>query len=624
MTLMIKRGSLFCILCVLLTKVSAQNQRDTMDLQELDEVVVSDSRFPIKRENSGKTVIKIGLKELENNQGKTVAEIINSKSGIEINGSRGRQGEVLGVFARGGRGRQVLILIDGIRVSDPSSFSQEYDLRLLTTSNIESIEIIKGAASTLYGMSAATAVINITSKKVSDKKISGDFQSSIGTNQSSFEQNYNIADFSNTASISGTLESFTYSLGFSNVYTNGLSSIITEANEEDPFSRYNMDLKLGYAFNDKINLTIYANQTNLNSAYDESFGLIDAPYNFLTEQKRLGLSSKWSYEKGDLNLNGSFTNYKSDNRSAFPSMFEGNNYVVDLFNRYTFDHRIYTILGVNYNLDRAEAEGTQEFSLIDPYANLVYVSPFGININAGLRLNLHSEYGSHLVYNINPSYSFGIDEGYLKFMGSYATSYITPSLSQLFGMFGANPLLEPETNRTAEGGLEYKANDSFRLSALYFNRKEDNFVFFDNTLSQYFNASNTIKVQGFEAELAWVPLKKMNLTTNYTFTERKGDSAIRIPKHSFNAALSYSFSARTYTSLSYSYIGKRLDTDFNTFDDEVLDPFSTFGFYISREVMANKLKFFLNVENVFNTNFTEVIGFTTRGRNLRLGLSLKL
>jgi len=621
---MIKRGSLFCILCVLLTKVSAQNQRDTMDLQELDEVVVSDSRFPIKRENSGKTVIKIGLKELENNQGKTVAEIINSKSGIEINGSRGRQGEVLGVFARGGRGRQVLILIDGIRVSDPSSFSQEYDLRLLTTSNIESIEIIKGAASTLYGMSAATAVINITSKKVSDKKISGDFQSSIGTNQSSFEQNYNIADFSNTASISGTLESFTYSLGFSNVYTNGLSSIITEANEEDPFSRYNMDLKLGYAFNDKINLTIYANQTNLNSAYDESFGLIDAPYNFLTEQKRLGLSSKWSYEKGDLNLNGSFTNYKSDNRSAFPSMFEGNNYVVDLFNRYTFDHRIYTILGVNYNLDRAEAEGTQEFSLIDPYANLVYVSPFGININAGLRLNLHSEYGSHLVYNINPSYSFGIDEGYLKFMGSYATSYITPSLSQLFGMFGANPLLEPETNRTAEGGLEYKANDSFRLSALYFNRKEDNFVFFDNTLSQYFNASNTIKVQGFEAELAWVPLKKMNLTTNYTFTERKGDSAIRIPKHSFNAALSYSFSARTYTSLSYSYIGKRLDTDFNTFDDEVLDPFSTFGFYISREVMANKLKFFLNVENVFNTNFTEVIGFTTRGRNLRLGLSLKL
>ncbi|MEP0131956.1 TonB-dependent receptor plug domain-containing protein [Eudoraea sp.] len=621
---MMKRYSLFCILCVLLTTVSAQSQRDSMELQELDEVVVSDSRFPLKRENSGKTVIKIGLKELENNQGKTVAEIINIKSGIEITGSRGRQGEVLGVFARGGRGRQILILIDGIRVSDPSSFSQEYDLRLLAASNIESIEIIKGAASTLYGMSAATAVINIRSKKASNKKISGDFQSSIGTNQSSSEQNYNISDFSNTASVTGTLDSFTYSLGFSNVYTNGLSSIVTETNEEDPFSRYNIDLKFGYTFNDRVNLTIYANQTNLNSAYDESFGLIDAPYTFITEQKRLGLSSKWTYEKGDLNLNGSFTNYKSDNRSAFPSMFEGNNYVVDLFNRYTFDDSIYAILGVNYNLDRAEVEGTQEFSLVDPYANLVYISSFGLNINAGLRLNLHSEYGSHVVYNINPSYSIALEEGYLKFMGSYATSYITPSLSQLFGMFGANPLLEPETNRTAEGGLEYKANETLRLSALYFNRKEDNFVFFDNTLFQYFNATNTINAQGLEAQLDWVPLEKMNLIANYTFTERKGDNAIRIPKHSVNAALSYNFSGKTYTSLTYAYTGKRLDTDFNTFNDEVLDPFSTFGFYISQEVMTNKLKFFLNVENVFNTNFTEVIGFTTRGRNLRLGLSLKL
>lgn len=619
-----RQHALFCALCLLLTTVFAQKKKDSMELQELDEVVVSDSRFRLKRENSGKTVIKIGSAELANNQGKTVAEIINTKSGIEINGSRSRQGEILGVFARGGRGRQVLILIDGVRVSDPSSFSQEYDLRLLATSQVESIEIIKGAASTLYGMSAATAVINISSKKASKEKFSGDFQASMGTNQSSSEQNYNIADFSNSALVSGSLDSFTYSLGFSNVYTNGLSSIITETNEEDPFSRYNIDLKLGYVFYNKINLTIYANQTNLNNAYDESFGLVDAPYTFLTEQKRLGLSSKWKYKKGDLNLNGSFTNYKSDNKSAFPSMFEGNNYVIDLFNRYTFEDRIYAILGVNYNLDRADVEGIQEFSLIDPYANLVYVSPFGLNLNAGLRLNIHSEYGSQIVYNFNPSYSIALDEGYLKFMGSYATSYITPSLSQLFGIFGANPELEPETNRTAEGGLEYKANEKFRLSALYFSRKEENFVFFDNSLIQYFNAPNTINVQGMEVQLNWVPIVNMNLTANYTFTERKGDNAIRIPKHSFNAVLSYSISNKTFTSLNYAYTGKRLDTDFNTFDDEVLDPFSTFGVYLSHEVLSNKIKFFLNIDNVFNTKFTEVIGFTTRGRNLRLGLSLKL
>ena len=58
----------------------------------LDEVVVSDSRFELKRENSGKTVIKISSQEIENNQGRTISELINTKSGIEINGSRSNAG----------------------------------------------------------------------------------------------------------------------------------------------------------------------------------------------------------------------------------------------------------------------------------------------------------------------------------------------------------------------------------------------------------------------------------------------------------------------------------------------------------------------------------------------------
>ncbi|MEK6155632.1 TonB-dependent receptor plug domain-containing protein [Flavobacteriaceae bacterium 3-367] len=612
-----------CTAVMACTGVAAQQQNDSTRLQKLDEVVVSDSRFPLKRENSGKTVIKIGADELAKNQGKTLAEIINNKSGLEITGSRGRDGTVLGVFARGGRGRQVLILLDGVRISDPSSFSQEYDMRLLSPANIESIEIIKGAASTLYGTNAATAVINIVTKKASGEPVSGTFRSSLGTQQTAADQNYNISEFSNSVLVNGTLSRFTYVAGFSHRFSDGLSALVTPGDEKDDFSNYSTDVKLGYRVSDAFTIGLYGNQTKLNSQFDESFGFVDAPYSFTSEQERLGVSSVFSYEGGSVNLNGAYTDYTSESVSAFPSSFEGDNYVVDVYNKYNFNERFYTILGVNYLKDRATFGADAEFTLVDPYANVVYVSPFGLNINTGLRVNNHSEYGTHLVYHINPSYRFKTNKGYFKLLGSYATSYITPSLIQLFGDFGANPNLEPEENRTIEGGLEYACTNGFRVSALYFDRKEENFITFDQNFMSI-NAEGTIDAQGVEVEVDWSPVEELQLNANYTFTERKGDAAIRIPKHKINASLAYAITEGTNASISYALTGQRTDTDFNTFTTVELDAFSLVDVYLSHELLDKKLKLFVNASNLLNETYTEVIGFTTRGRNLRIGMQLRL
>ncbi|MCP4975880.1 MAG: TonB-dependent receptor [Maribacter sp.] len=605
--------------------LSAQEkQNDSIDLQQLDEVVVSDSRFELKRENSGKTVIKIGIEELQRSQGKSVVDIINAKSGIEIAGSRGTNGGILGVFARGGRGRQVLVLIDGVRVSDPSSFSQEYDLRLLSAANIESIEILKGAASTLYGTNAATAVINITTKKVSKRKVALNVQTLRGTNHTSEDQNYNLAQVFNSVQLGGTLDKFTYQVGFSNRYSEGLSAIITPQNHEDSYSQINTDIKLGYQLSHNFKIGIYANQTKLNTEYDESFGLFDADYRFLSDQKRTGLSAEYKYLQGSLHLNTAYTNYDSENKSAFPSAFTGENYVVDIFNKNTFNDKFHTIVGLNFIKDEAAFATTRDFNIIDPYANLVYVSEFGLNLNVGARYNNHSEYGSHLVYNLNPSFTFKTEDGYVKALTSYATSYITPSLTQLFGNFGANPDLEPEENRTLEGGLEYAIDDKFRVSGVYFNRKEENFVFFDNITGTFGNSEGTIDAQGTEVELNWMPSEKIKFTSNYTFTERKGDAAIRIPKHKVNATLGYVFSKRTFASLDYRYIGERLDTDFNTFSNAALDPYSLLNVYVEHELLPKRFKVFIGIQNLLNADYVEIIGYTTKGRNINAGINLNL
>lgn len=613
-----------CSAALAFTSIAAQEQQnDSITIQKLDEVVVSDSRFELKRENSGKTVIKISAEELEKNHGRSVAEIINAKSGIEITGSRGREGAIYGVFARGGRGRQVLVLIDGVRVSDPSSFSSEYDLRLLSAANIASIEIIKGAASTLYGTNAATAVINITTKKVAADRISLDVTSSIGTNQTSDDQNFNGSNFANSAQVSGTLNKFTYSIGGSNTYSDGLSAVITSDNEEDSFSKYSADVKLGYQFSDAFNIGVYANLTDVANEFDESFGFADAPYVFNSKQERVGVNSSYQYGKGSLVLSAAYSDYESESISAFPSEFKANNFIVDVFNKYNFNDSFYTVVGLNYIQDEADINDVVEFTITDPYVNVVYVSDFGLNINAGARYNNHSEYGGHFVYNFNPSYRFKTNDGYIKVLGSYATSYITPNLSQLFGAFGANPDLEPEENRTLEGGVEYAINDALRISAVYFNRNEQNGFGFDDTFTTI-NISDEIDAIGVETEVSWKSDFGANFDLNYSFTERKGDNAIRIPKHKLNAVVGYQFCEKTFASLSYSYTGHRLDTNFSTFSDVALEPFSLLNAYVGHEVIDNKLRIFLSVDNILNETYTEVIGFTTKGMNARIGFSLSL
>ncbi|WP_127141622.1 TonB-dependent receptor plug domain-containing protein [Flagellimonas marinaquae] len=619
-----KKNHLWLITALLAGKgVFAQNvPQDSLKVQELDEVVVSDSKFELKRENSGKTVIKITTEELQRNQGRTVAEIINTKSGIEIAGSRGRDGVVLGAFARGGRGRQVLIVIDGVRVSDPSTFSAEYDLRLLSPNTIESIEIIKGAASTLYGTNAATAVINITTKKSSEREVAGNFETSIGTNQTADDQSYDLGSIQNSASVNGTLGKFNYGVDFSNRYKSGMSAAVTPQNEEDIFSHFSTNVRLGYQFSEQFELQVYGNQTKFKNEYDAS--MMDAPNLGENEQQRVGLSSEYSYGKGSVHLNAAYSDYESIANDTFgESTTEGNNWVLDLYHRYVFGEQFHTILGVNYIKDEARFTQEVDFTIVDPYANVVYVSDFGLNLNAGARLNNHSEYGNHFVYNVNPSFVFDTENGYVKLLGSYATSYITPNLTQLFGAFGGNPNLEPEENTTIEGGVELKLDNTFRISTLYFDRNETNAIGFDANFTSI-NVADEIDANGVEVEATWLPWNNVSVNANYTFTERKGDNAIRIPKHKANLSLWYQFSESTNASLDYAYTGERFDTDFNTFSDIALEPFSLLNFAIRHELIKNKLNVFLNADNLLNEDYRELLGFTTRGRNFRLGFSLNL
>ncbi|WP_339656260.1 TonB-dependent receptor [uncultured Maribacter sp.] len=611
---------------LLCAKVGAQEKQDSINTLQLDEVVVSDSRFELKRENSGKTVISISKKELEQNQGRTVAEIINTKSGIEINGTRSYAGQNLSTYVRGGNNRQVLVIIDGIQVSDPSGTSADYDLRLLNTSQIESIEILKGAASTLYGNSAATAVINITTKKVKKVGFSLDLLSSMGTNQSQDDQNYNISDFSNTVNLNAKKGKITFLASGGHQFTDGLSAAV--GTESDALSRIDGNVKLGYQISKRFDITASAYYNKLNSDYDNGFPIEDADFSFTSEQSRFSLASKYSYEKGSIHVNTAFNQIDRFFISSFPAAYNSRSYVLDVFNKYTFAEKIYTIVGLNYIDNQTLFLEERSSNTVDPYFNIVYVGDSGINLNAGVRLNNHSTYGSNFIYNVNPSYRINVNSGYLKFIGSYSTSYIAPNLSQLYGPFGANQDLNPEEDTTIEGGLEFKLSDKFTINAVYFNRAEEDrieYVTIDpNTFeSQYRNSVSTVHFNGLEVGFSSKPVKGFTFDANYTLTNSKEGLALRVPKNKANVSLGYHIGVKTYLGLTYQYISDRTDTDFATFSAITLDSFSLANLQLKHD-FSNRFGAFFAVDNILNEKYIELVDYTTKGRNVRLGFKLSL
>ena len=115
----------------------------------LDEVVVLDSRLPLKRSQSGKTIVRIDQKQIERFNGEIFSELLDTQAGISVLGNRSITGQNLRMAIRGSNNYQVLILVDGVRVADPSRIDNDFDLNFLSLDQIDSIEILKGGASTL-------------------------------------------------------------------------------------------------------------------------------------------------------------------------------------------------------------------------------------------------------------------------------------------------------------------------------------------------------------------------------------------------------------------------------------------------------------------------------------------
>jgi len=633
--------STFFLACSL--SIFAQQQKDSTKVEQLKAVELTSTKFKLNQEQSGKIVTKITSAELRQYQGSSIVSLLNQLSGINIIGTNSTAGQNLSYQIRGGSNRQVLILIDGIAITNPSSIANDYDLRLLPLNQIESVEIIKGAASALYGSGAATAVINIKLKSAKKGTLLN-FNTSVATNNSQDKKAINANNFTQAVTLSKVFNKSNLYFSFQDFNSSGMSAAKGSGFKDDPFNRQNILAKYQLKSIKNLKLTSLINYNRFTTNFDAG-SFTDADNLSKSEEFRAGFQANYKYNKGDFTFKSAFNAIVNNNKkTSFPSVNKGNSLIFDAYNRYNFNKNIQVLVGLNtqkltmnsfeipFGLTALSKTINQaDFNIVDPYVNVVLSTVNGFNLNVGVRLNYHSTYGSHGVYTINPSYNFKINKAKLKLMAAYSTAYITPTLFQLFSPnYGFNDL-KPEENTSLESGFTYTAG-SLYFDMVYFYRQEQNFI--DFTLLDpatfafgYRNTAQDFYAHGLETNFKIKVSNKIQFTGNYTFT-KVAETKIRIPKNKFNAHLSWAAGQNTHFGLDFNFTDKRTDSffDLSTFTSTkvVLKSYSLVSLQVNHFFLKKQFKLYGNLTNIFNVNYQELVGFTTRGRNFLIGIQYNI
>ena len=521
----------------------------------------------------------------------------------------------MNIAARGGNNRQVLILINGVPINDPSLPNSEFDLRLLNLNDVESIEVVKGPSSVVYGSGAATAVIQINTKKTVDTS-SLSLTGSIGS-QGAPNDSKGVDQWNNTLSYR-THQSY---IELGQTRSAGMSALVN-TNEEDIYERKSIGLGTELKVNKTV-LETSARFTEMNAGFDNTYPLEDADFESLAKQLTLNITSKTTFSpEQSLIIASRYNKSNREIRSSYPVTYRAEAYNLDAYYTHYRSENFNYLLGLYLQRQQTNFDQLAASTSLEPYLNSNLKVIDGLSLNTGVRFINHSNYGNDWVYSLGSSYNTELLGLASKLFVEFGSAFIAPSLSQLFGPFGPNPDLQPETNRTTSVGIELVKNKQTEYTLSLYSRTERNRMIYalidaDTYTYQYQNTNEQFKAKGLEVFIRQALTDRLNTILNYTFTELDKE-ILRLPKHKLNVQLNALLDEKSSLGINYHFVSSRLDTDFSTFENQTLDAYRLVDLSYIR-TLSEKASISLRLSNLMNTEFIEIIGFATQGRNLSLG-----
>jgi len=590
--------------CSLVSPIFCKEKEEKPDIEEKIEVI---GKVPLYR--ALQSVSVLDEKHIREFCPEGLKGLLNQSPGMLVLNA-GNPSQFSYSFARGASVNQMLYLVDGIKLHDPSS-SLAGNFSFFSPQLIEKVEIVRGPLSNLYGSSAMGGVVNIITRKKEGLLLSL-AAGSHGTMESSVHVGKQLDNFF--------------------IFLNGdfLNYDDTQAN--DHFERRGVAVHGGYEQDDfSLGLSFFGTLVdagipwNLGKAtphrsYEQNNFLVSMPVVW-----RIGSKSQLDI-KGSLHWNR-YDFFDPDDVWNFS--FANDSFMSELQAKISTrpSAMLSLVSGFDFSAQRIDNMNNGE----DQIAGLkTEVASFYTDLQADLEkvllagsLRFDKYAGLSGVFSPQVGFSFNLNS-HIKFRASFSRSFRAPTLPETLNPYWGNPGLLPETGRSIEAGADLFFK-SLLCGITFFDSHYTNLIGFSPLTSRFANINNA-EISGAEVNFDWIIIKGLDWRMAYTYLHTQDiqyeRALLRRPQHALTASFLYR-KAKFTLAAEMTFVGKRLDYDELLWSVSENSAFSHYDFTLNVPLKKN-ITMFCRMNNAFNSRFEEVLGYPAPLRRVLLGLRYRV
>ncbi|MCL8298646.1 TonB-dependent receptor plug domain-containing protein [Pseudomonas mosselii] len=489
----------FFLLCLPASALAAEPSRD--DALKLPDVLISASRQVESRTATSAANTVFTRADIDRLQPSGVTDLLARVPGVQVAPTGGR-GSLPGIFIRGTKAAQTLVLVDGVRIANATS--GDSGLQFLDVDQIERVEVLRGSRSAVYGSDAIGGVIQIFTRRGGAPGLQPRLRLAAGSNQT----------WQRSLGLSGGDDTTRFNLGASLDETAGIDSTgpsHASDGDHDAYRNRSLNLSLSHTFNERFEAGLNLLDSRGRSEYDNPYGRLDEvtwlsyPQQPYTDFSVSSLGSWFDAQLNDTwhsRLELGHSENRDDKRDKLSDQrFIYNTYrdQVTWQNEFALDERNQLMLGGDWYQDRFH--GTANFSEDSRWNRAAFAqyrfAGERFSSELGVRHDRNQQYGEQTTWNASLTAPLNPRNDVLV---SYSEGFRAPTFNDLYDVQYGNPDLRPEHSKSYELQWRSQLASHTRLEASLYRTDLRDAINYDPARRRPGNVDNA-RINGLELSL---------------------------------------------------------------------------------------------------------------------------